>query len=199
MPLDEYRAKRDFTATPEPAGGEPSSGALRFVVQQHAASRMHWDFRLELDGVLLSWAVPKGPSLDPKDKRLAVRTEDHPIDYADFEGAIPAGEYGAGSVIVWDRGTWAPVGDPHAGMVGGDFKFDLHGEKLAGRWVLIRLRPRANERGENWLLIKERDEHSRPRVEFDVLTERPESVISGLTVTQIGEGPSAPPGRTAME
>lgn len=191
MPLEEYRARRDFAITPEPVGGAPSPGALRFVVQQHAATRMHWDFRLELDGVLLSWAVPKGPSLDPKDKRLAVRTEDHPIDYADFEGRIPEGEYGAGSVIVWDRGTWEPIGDPRAGMAKGDFKFELHGEKLQGRWVLVRLKPRGNERGENWLLIKERDDHARASQEFDVVRDLPQSVLSGLTVAQIGEDPRA--------
>ncbi len=191
MPLEEYRAKRDFAITPEPVGGSPSPDALRFVVQQHAATRMHWDFRLELDGVLLSWAVPKGPSLDPRDKRLAVRTEDHPIDYADFEGKIPDGEYGAGSVIVWDRGTWKPIGDPRAGMTKGDFKFELRGEKLEGRWVLVRLKPRGNERGENWLLIKERDEHARASLEFDVVRDLPRSVLSGLTVAQIGEDPGA--------
>lgn len=188
MPLEEYRAKRDFGKTPEPAGGAPSPDALRFVVQQHHASRMHWDFRLELDGVLLSWAVPKGPSLDPVDKRLAVRTEDHPIDYADFEGVIPAGEYGAGNVIVWDRGTWEPMGDAHAGMAKGDFKFRLFGEKLIGGWVLVKLKPRGNEKGENWLLIKERDEHVRAHGDFDVIAQRPESVISGRTVEEVAEG-----------
>ncbi|MDZ4169631.1 MAG: DNA ligase D [Coriobacteriia bacterium] len=190
MPLEEYQAKRDFARTPEPVGGSPSADALRFVIQQHHASRMHWDFRLELDGVLLSWAVPKGPSLDPADKRLAVRVEDHPLDYADFEGTIPAGEYGGGSVIVWDSGTWEPLGDPHATMAKGDFKFHLNGTKLVGGWVLVRLKPRGNERGENWLLIKERDEHVVRSSEFDVVRDRPESIVSGLTVDEVGAAPA---------
>jgi bifunctional non-homologous end joining protein LigD len=139
MALEEYKAKRDLSVTPEPAGGAPTPEGQprRFVVQQHHARAMHWDFRLELDGVLLSWAVPKGPSLDTRDKRLAMRVEDHPLDYADFEGVIPAGEYGAGKVIVWDRGTWEPVADPHAGLAKGDFKFKLSGHKLEGGWVLV--------------------------------------------------------------
>lgn len=184
--LDEYNAKRDFSATPEPSGGEPGAGALRFVVQKHHARALHYDFRLELDGVLMSWAVPKGPSLDPADKRLAVHVEDHPIDYADFEGVIPAGEYGGGNVIVWDRGTWESVGDPVAGMKKGDFKFELRGEKLVGRWVLVRLKPRPGEKRDNWLLIKERDEHTRPRAEYDLMAEEPLSVISGVDVDEVG-------------
>ncbi len=153
---------------------------------------MHWDFRLELDGVLLSWAVPKGPSLDTREKRLAMRVEDHPLDYADFEGVIPAGEYGAGKVIVWDRGTWEPTTDPHAGLAKGDFKFRLEGEKLVGGWVLVRLKPRPNERGESWLLIKERDEYVRPAGEYSITVERPESVVSGLTVDEVGSDGGAP-------
>jgi bifunctional non-homologous end joining protein LigD len=191
MPLEEYQAKRDFSATPEPTGGMPS-GRLRFVVQQHHARAMHYDFRLELDGVLLSWAIPKGPSFDPADRRLAVHVEDHPLDYADFEGIIPTGEYGAGHVIVWDRGTWEPVGDAHAGLAKGDFKFELAGEKLAGRWVLVRLRPKPGEKRENWLLIKERDDHARPRAEFDVTAEKTLSVISGVSVEEVGEGGQGP-------
>jgi bifunctional non-homologous end joining protein LigD len=173
-PLDTYRAKRDLSRTPEPGGGKPSDGALRFVVQEHHATRLHWDFRLELDGVLLSWAVPKGPSLDPADKRLAVHVEDHPLDYAGFEGEIPAGEYGAGSVMIWDSGWWEPVGDARAGLAKGDFKFTLHGSRLNGRWVLVRMKPRPKERAENWLLIKERDAYVReggePPVELALCT-----------------------------
>jgi bifunctional non-homologous end joining protein LigD len=134
----------------------------------------------------MSWAVPKGPSLDSADKRLAVHVEDHPIDYADFEGVIPAGEYGGGNVIVWDRGTWEAIGDPVAGMKKGDFKFELRGEKLVGRWVLVRLKPRPGEKRENWLLIKERDEHVRPRADYDLMAEEPLSVISGVDVEDVG-------------
>lgn len=199
MPLEEYESKRHFDVTPEPAGGAPSlpGRPLRFVVHKHAARALHYDFRLELDGVLLSWAVPKGPSYDPKDKRLAVHVEDHPLDYGDFEGTIPAGEYGAGSVIIWDRGTWEPVApaggepDAHAGLAKGDFKFRLSGEKLIGNWVLVRLKPRPGEKRDNWLLIKERDEHVRDGDGAAILVERPESVASGLTVEQMAEGISA--------
>src|SRR5215217_7776083 len=135
-PLEKYWSKRDFTVTSEPRGEreDGKSKLLSFVVQKHAASRLHYDFRLELDGVLLSWAVPKGPSLDPADKRLAVQTEDHPVDYRDFEGTIPAGEYGGGDVIVWDRGTWQPVGDPREGMKRGRLEFVLDGEKTKGKF-----------------------------------------------------------------
>ncbi len=187
MPLDEYKEKRDFSATPEPSGGEPSGEKRIFVVQQHHATAMHYDFRLELDGVLLSWAVPKGPSYDPKDKRLAVHVEDHPIDYAGFEGVIPKGEYGGGNVIVWDRGTWEPITDPHAGLAKGDFKIRLSGEKLVGGWVLVRLKPRPGEKRENWLLIKERDDHARPSAEFNVTVDEPLSVISGVRVDDVGQ------------
>src|ERR1700704_2435908 len=129
--LAKYRSMRDFTRTVEPSGKcTPSTRGSIYVIQQHAARRLHYDFRLELDGVLLSWAVPKGPSLVPGEKRLAARTEDHPLDYADFEGVIPAGEYGGGSVIVWDRGTWTPIGDPHEGLSKGHLEFRLEGEKL---------------------------------------------------------------------
>lgn len=194
MALEEYRAKRHFDSTPEPAGdgaATPERGI--FVIQKHAATALHYDFRLELDGVLMSWAVPKGPSFDPKDKRLAVHVEDHPIDYAGFEGTIPAGEYGGGTVIVWDRGHWEPLGDAHAGLAKGDFKIRLFGEKLIGTWVLVRLKPRGNEKRENWLLIKERDDHARPHEEYDVLVERPESALSGLTLEQVAAGLASPP------
>jgi bifunctional non-homologous end joining protein LigD len=189
--LERYREKRDFSRTTEPAGGTPSSAeeGLRYVIQKHAASRLHYDLRLELDGVMLSWAVPKGPSLDTHDKRLAVRVEDHPIDYAGFEGVIPKGEYGAGTVIVWDRGTWHPVADPHAGLAKGDLKFVLAGEKLGGLWVLVRMKPRPNERSENWLLIKERDELVRPGDGDALLREAPASVASGRTVEEVAAAP----------
>ncbi|MBS3957269.1 MAG: DNA ligase, partial [Clostridiales bacterium] len=175
MPLDEYRSKRDFSRTAEPAG-EPDGGhrrvavgALSYVVHKHAARNLHYDLRLELDGVLLSWAVPKGPSLDPADKRLAMRVEDHPLEYGAFEGTIPPGEYGAGAVIVWDRGTWRPLasgsGSAHAELEAGALKFALQGEKLTGAWTLVRMKPRPRERTESWLLIKERDGHAQPRGE----------------------------------
>lgn len=199
MPLEEYRRKRHFAKTPEPEGTTPArpaaktkgarkQKALSFVIQKHAASRLHYDFRLEHGGVLLSWAVPKGPSLDPSDKRLAVHVEDHPLAYAGFEGVIPQGEYGGGSVIVWDRGTWEPEGDVAAMLKAGRLRFRLDGEKLSGAWNLVRTGGRMG--GEkNWLLIKSKDEAVRPRSEFDLLEERPESVLSGRTVEAVGESP----------
>src|SRR5678816_3004649 len=140
MALELYRKKRNFKTTPEPAGrvGERRAHALSFVIQKHAASHLHYDFRLELNGVLLSWAVPKGPSLDPADKRLAMHVEDHPIEYGGFEGIIPEKQYGAGTVMLWDRGTWQPLGDPVEGYRKGNLKFTLDGEKLHGGWALIR-------------------------------------------------------------
>jgi bifunctional non-homologous end joining protein LigD len=194
MPADSlstYRAKRDFSKTPEPGGGKGARqpGGDRYLIQKHAATRLHFDFRLELDGVLLSWAVTRGPSYDPKDKRLAVHTEDHPLDYGDFEGTIPKGEYGGGTVMLWDEGIWEPVGDPKAGLAKGDLKFILHGERLKGKWVLVRMKPRKGERSkhENWLLIKERDEYateeSKPIIER-ALT----SVRSGRTLEEIASG-----------
>src|SRR4029434_8229690 len=139
----EYRRKRDFSVTPEPSGRAAPRGTGRsFVVQKHAASRLHYDFRLELDGVLKSWAVPRGPSLDPGEKRLAMRTEDHPVEYGSFEGVIPEGEYGGGTVLLWDRGTWEPMGDPHQGLAKGKLDFVLRGKKLRGRWTLIKIRGR---------------------------------------------------------
>jgi bifunctional non-homologous end joining protein LigD len=181
--LAPYLEKRDFTITGEPQGGKASAGEARsFVIQKHAASRLHYDFRLELDGTLKSWAVPKGPSLDPADKRMAVHVEDHPIDYAGFEGTIPAGQYGAGQVIVWDRGTWEPVGDARAGYRAGKLKFRLHGEKLSGGWTLVRMHGHGNERQEPWLLIKERDDEARPTAEYSVVEAEPASVLSGKTI-----------------
>src|SRR5262249_39670018 len=158
--LAEYARKRDFTRTAEPgpqaARGRAARRAASFCVQEHAASRLHWDFRLEFDGVLLSWAVPRGPSLDPADKRLAVRVGDHPLDYGGFEGVIPEGEYGGGTVLLWDRGTWAPLGDARAGLRAGALKFRLAGGKLRGAWALVRMGGRAGAGDRNWLLIKER-------------------------------------------
>src|ERR1700712_4664539 len=163
MSLSLYKKKRDFDKTPEPMG---SSGAktskLIFVIQRHDASRLHYDFRLELDGVLKSWAVPRGPSLDPADNRLAVRTEDHPLSYATFEGTIPKGEYGGGTVMLWDRGRWTPLPgkDPRKTLAEGHLHFTLDGERMKGEWVMFRLRPRGKERGENWILKKVDDEYA---------------------------------------
>lgn len=179
--LAHYHRKRDFSRTPEPSeDGRASSTATRlsFVIQKHHATRLHYDFRLELDGTLKSWAVPKGPSLDPTVKRMAVQVEDHPLSYGGFEGTIPAGNYGAGRVILWDRGEWEPVGDPHEGLAKGDLKFDLHGHKLQGRWVLVRMKGKEEEKQPAWLLIKERDSHVRPQSEYDVLEAMPDSVAS---------------------
>ncbi|HYR40478.1 MAG TPA: DNA polymerase ligase N-terminal domain-containing protein, partial [Methylomirabilota bacterium] len=157
MGLREYRRKRNFKKTPEPSGTKlvrRGKGDHLFVIQKHAASRLHYDFRLELDGVLKSWAVPKGPSLDPADKRLAMHVEDHPVEYGTFEGIIPKGEYGGGTVLLWDRGSWEPVGDPHQGYRAGNLKFVLKGEKLRGGWALVRIRGarRGDEGARSWLL-----------------------------------------------
>jgi bifunctional non-homologous end joining protein LigD len=157
----------------------------RFVIQKHAARRLHYDFRLELGGVLVSWAVPKGPSLDPGEKRLAVHVEDHPIEYGGFEGTIPKGQYGGGKVLLWDRGTWVPEGDPVAGLRKGRLVFELEGEKLRGGWSLVRMAGQAERDGDNWLLLKRKDEHARPLREGDVLEERPESVSSGRSMEEI--------------
>ncbi|MCB1486484.1 MAG: DNA ligase D [Bauldia sp.] len=189
--LGSYRAKRDFRKTAEPSGegARRRAGGHRYLIQKHDATRMHFDFRLELDGVLLSWAVPNGPSYDPKDKRLAVHVEDHPLDYGDFEGTIPKGEYGGGTVMLWDEGTWEPVGDAEAGLEKGDFKFILHGERLRGKWVLVRMKPKRGERSkhENWLLIKEKDAFSGE--ETKPITERATtSVKSGRTMEEIAAG-----------
>lgn len=164
--LEQYRARRDFSKTAEPAGrvlpkAKAGEGGI-FVVHKHAATRLHYDLRLEHEGVLWSWAVTRGPSLDPHEKRLAVHVEDHPVDYAPFEGTIPKGEYGGGSVIVWDEGTWTPEHDPAKGMKKGHIDFELHGEKLTGKWHLVRLKPRPGEKKDNWLLIKSDDAAARP-------------------------------------
>ena len=181
--LGRYKAMRDFGVTEEPSGKVAHTTTRReYVIQKHDATRLHYDFRLELDGVLLSWAVPKGPSLSPSDKRLAVEVEDHPVDYRNFEGTIPKGQYGGGAVIVWDRGTWTPTGDPHAGLKKGRLDFELEGDKLHGRWVLVRTRGRAGEKKPSWLLIKRTDEHVS---KVDITKERPESVITGRTIEDI--------------
>ena len=195
-PLARYQAKRDFGQTPEPAqGGVRAGKALTFVIQKHAARNLHYDFRLELQGTLKSWAVPKGPSLDPSVKRMGVHVEDHPISYADFEGTIPPKQYGAGHVIVWDRGVWTPVGDPVAGLESGKLKFELHGEKLKGGWTLVRMRGRDGESHEPWLLIKERDDFARPEHEFDVLQALPGSVLTGQPLP----APTLPAVETALK
>ena len=176
--LHSYRSKRNFTHTPEPAaGGHAVAGQLAFVVQKHWASSLHYDFRLELDGTMKSWAVPKGPSFDPSVKRMAVQVEDHPLSYADFEGTIPAPQYGAGKVIVWDAGIWRPVHDPHQGLDEGNLKFELHGHKLQGRWVLVRMKGKG-EKQAPWLLIKEKDDHARASAAYSVVDDMPDSVKS---------------------
>ena len=195
-PLDDYRGKRDFAGPASPRGrrGRPRRGGGSFVVHKHHATADHYDLRLQVGGVLKSWAVPKGPSLDPAEKRLAVQTEDHPLDYADFEGVIPEGEYGGGPMIVWDAGTWAPMDDVEKSLASGAFKFRLAGEKLNGGWMLARLKPRAGETKVNWLLFKERD----PAADAarDILVERPESVKSGRRIEElVAPPPAAKPGR----
>ncbi|RZI85504.1 MAG: DNA ligase D [Rubrivivax sp.] len=198
-PLAHYRLKRDFKITSEPQGQTGKRGhGLSFVIQKHAARRLHYDFRLELDGTLKSWAVPKGPSLDPKDKRMAVHVEDHPLDYANFEGVIPPKQYGAGTVIVWDRGEWIPLGDPQAGYRAGKLKFELKGVKLSGHWTLVRMHGRDGERQEPWLLIKENDEAARPAAEYDIVSALPDSVLAkapNSTRAKASTKAKAPPGR----
>jgi bifunctional non-homologous end joining protein LigD len=188
--LDRYRRMRDPARTTEPFGGGAAAGpppgaAHLFVVQKHAARRLHWDFRLELGGTLRSWAVPKGPSADPADRRMAVEVEDHPVEYADFEGIIPSGNYGAGAVIVWDRGAWQPLGDPVAGLAKGKLVFLMHGYKLRGEWTLVRTR-RAQGGKQEWLLLKHRGDAfagaGRPFAE--------ESVLSGRLLEEVAAGTS---------
>ena len=185
--LEIYRRKRDFDKTPEPAGKVGKDTGRRFIVQKHAATRLHYDLRLELDGVLLSWAVTRGPSLDPSQKRLAVRTEDHPLEYGGFEGVIPKGEYGAGPVMIWDEGTWEPIGDPDEGLAKGDLKFRLHGKRLKGDFVLVRMKKdRVRGKRENWLLIKKRDQYAgdgaEPTEDYDT------SARSGRSMEEIETG-----------
>jgi bifunctional non-homologous end joining protein LigD len=185
--LREYHQKRDFKRTGEPKGKLKRSTGDLFVVHKHAARRLHYDLRLELDGVLKSWAVTRGPSLSPGDKRLAVRTEDHPLDYAEFEGRIPEGEYGAGSVIVWDRGRWSTEGDPHRQLAKGHLEFDLSGSKLRGRWHLVRMKGREQRGKENWLLIKAEDKHATAAGGEALLEAKPRSVKTGRTVEDVGK------------
>lgn len=176
--LAEYNRKRRFGVTPEPAGklGRAKNKEREFVVQKHRASHLHYDFRLEHDGVMLSWSVPKGPSLDPSVRRLAMQTEDHPIDYNQFEGVIPEGEYGGGTVMIWDRGTWEPeVDDVDRALAKGDLKFKLHGKKLRGSWVLVRMRDR------QWLLIKHRDKYA----STEDITAKNRSVVSRRSLSSI--------------
>ncbi|MET3897373.1 bifunctional non-homologous end joining protein LigD [Devosia sp. UYZn731] len=188
--LQTYRAKRDFSKTTEPSGGG-DGGSSRFVVHKHSATADHYDLRLELDGVLKSWAVPKGPSLNPADKRFAVATEDHPIEYIDFEGVIPEGEYGGGPMIVWDTGEWAPMGDAAADIAKGSFKFRLAGQKLKGGWMLTRLKQKPEDNGKiGWLLFKEHD--TAMDAEVDILAERPESVKSGRRIEELVAAPVQP-------
>jgi bifunctional non-homologous end joining protein LigD len=187
MPLTEYRKKRRFAVTPEPEGKKGArrraSKKLAFVVQKHRATALHYDFRLEWKGVMLSWAVPKGPSLDPSVKRLAMQVEDHPIEYNQFEGIIPAGEYGGGTVMIWDRGTWTPeTPDVDAALKKGELKFSLDGTKLHGSWVLVRTRPRPGESRAPWLLIKHRDEWATTE---DVAEAAPRSVVSKRLLVEI--------------
>jgi bifunctional non-homologous end joining protein LigD len=190
--LAEYNRRRRFNVTPEPAGkaGRVRKQQLEFVVQKHRASRLHYDFRLEHDGVMLSWAVPKGPSLEPSNRRFAMQTEDHPIEYNQFEGVIPEGEYGAGTVMIWDRGTWEPeVGDVDRALAKGDLKFTLHGQKLRGSWVLVRMRER------QWLLIKHRDKFASTS---DITAAKPRSAVSRRTLAGIAHSAGASPRQLAQ-
>ncbi len=188
MALELYRRKRKFDVTAEPRGRKAPRGGDRYVIQKHAARRLHYDLRLELDGVMKSWAVARGPSLDPAEKRLAVHVEDHPIEYNSFEGTIPQGEYGGGTVMIWDRGRWFPEGDPHRGYAKGHLDFVLDGEKLHGRWHLVRMRSRDGDRHENWLLIKGKDEEARSGRSRDILEEEPLSAATGRSMDEIAAG-----------
>jgi bifunctional non-homologous end joining protein LigD len=187
VPLDEYRKKRKFQISPEPAGASSapaaSEGPLLYVIQKHRATQLHYDFRLEFRGVLMSWAIPKGPSLDPSVKRLAMQVEDHPLEYGDFEGVIPEGEYGGGTVMVWDKGQWVPESeDVASALQKGDLKFTLEGKKLHGSWVLVRTRGFGSKADKSWLLIKHRDKHASTK---DIEIEEPRSVVSGRLLADI--------------
>ncbi len=195
--LSAYREKRDFTKTAEPSGGKKpaASQRLRFVIQKHAASRLHYDLRLELDGVFKSWAVTRGPSVDPADKRLAVEVEDHPLEYGDFEGTIPKGEYGGGTVQLWDRGYWTPEGtqSPQEALKKGDLKFSLEGSRLHGSWVLVRMRnDRQGGKRTHWLLIKHKDAGAKTGAGAAALLDVDRSIASGRSMRQIAQGGAAP-------
>jgi bifunctional non-homologous end joining protein LigD len=187
--LKKYRQMRDFGDTPEPAGGKPKRGKLPiFVIQKHQASHLHYDFRLEMEGVLKSWAVPKGPSYDPSTKRLAMMTEDHPYDYAKFEGVIPEGNYGAGNVIIWDEGGWEfiePGDDPVKALKSGKLTFRMYGKKMFGEWALVKIggRGKSGDKGNEWLLLKHRDEFANEEV--DVTRVAPRSVVSNRLVEEV--------------
>jgi bifunctional non-homologous end joining protein LigD len=186
--LQRYHSKRRFDTTPEPRGKTSRRKGDSFVIQKHAARRLHYDLRLELDGVMKSWAVTRGPSLVPGEKRLAVHVEDHPIEYNEFEGTIPSGEYGGGTVMIWDRGRWQPLEDPHRGLAKGHLSFALEGKKLHGAWHLVRMRGRPKEKRENWLLIKAHDEYQRTARDPDILEQEPNSVVSGRSIGEIAQG-----------
>jgi bifunctional non-homologous end joining protein LigD len=186
--LQTYRTKRNFDVTPEPRGVKAKAAGHQFVIQKHDATRLHYDLRLELDGVMKSWAVTRGPSLNPGEKRLAVQVEDHPVEYNTFEGTIPEGQYGGGTVMIWDRGTWQSEGDPHKGLKKGHLSFVLQGEKLKGAWHLVRIRGRPNEKKANWLLIKSHDEAARTETDPDILEEAPNSVVTGRSIPEIASG-----------
>ncbi|MEA3024782.1 MAG: bifunctional non-ous end joining protein LigD [Alphaproteobacteria bacterium] len=183
--LQTYHAKRDFGKTAEPRGKTGREKGFAYVIQKHDATRLHYDLRLELDGVMLSWAVTRGPSLVPGEKRLAIHVEDHPTEYNKFEGTIPKGQYGGGTVMIWDRGTWTPDHDPHKGLKKGHLDFELHGEKLKGHWHLVRMRKRPGERQEPWLLIKATDEFAAKKSDPDVLEELPDSAVTGRSLDEI--------------
>jgi bifunctional non-homologous end joining protein LigD len=184
--LSRYHSKRRFAVTAEPRGRIGKRGNA-FVIQKHAARRLHYDLRLQLDGVMKSWAVTRGPSLVPGEKRLAVQVEDHPIEYNKFEGTIPQGEYGGGTVMIWDRGRWTPEGDPEKGLAKGHLSFRLEGAKLHGGWHLVRMRRRPGEKRDSWLLIKQHDDDAREEGDKDILVERPLSVKTGRTMDEIAQ------------
>jgi bifunctional non-homologous end joining protein LigD len=199
MALDEYRRKRDFRKTPEPRGKRKprKSHRLTFVVQKHGASHLHYDLRLEMNGVLKSWAVPKGADIDPAKKRLAMQVEDHPLEYRGFEGIIPQGQYGEGTVMLWDRGFWEPIRSPAQGFREGYLKFNLHGQKLQGGWMLVRKGGRSSESDErHWFLVKERDEFARP--DLSITEEMPLSVVTGRNLQEIA-AESDPAGRESRQ